>query len=161
MARKIYSWFLVFLSIGVVYFTYRNFFDISPTAIIIVVFMVILYYLCLRFSQKSMKELKELEIKQTHTELEKADYSKALMCSLGSLLPTYYCVIIVSMIPFYNFDSWYITGFPCLVLISMPAKAVLDVYRDITLKKLPLVSLFILIIISLYISGQLIISALI
>lgn len=103
-------------------------------------------------AEKSKYELKKYEIKLINSGLTKKDDSKVLFFSLTSLSPTYFCITLVSMIPMYTHEVWFITVFPCILLNYLPASIVLDEYYCLVHKKLPfLITLLLLTVIFCFI----------
>ena len=74
------------------------------------------YGMCMGESWKSMEKLKEYEQKLIHFGLDHKDYNRILYFSLTTLLPTYFCVFLVSLVPLYTYEVWFITVFPCILL---------------------------------------------
>jgi len=103
--------------------------------------------------EESMKQLKKYETIQTHTDLTKNRRFLILFLSLTTLSPTYFCVLLVSVIPLFTYEVWFVTVFPCLILISLPMISVLEEYHTLTKKKLPLIISFAVIIIFLTLVG--------
>ena len=101
-----------------------------------------LYAFCMGFGWKSMEKIKKLEKKAIHFGLTDKDDFKILFFSLATLSPTYFCVIIVSLVPLYTYEIWFITVFPCILLNCLPANSVLEEYCCLTHRTIPFVALF-------------------
>lgn len=146
MKRIISSIILFILSITFLACIYVSVFNVSVTAICILVLFFAIYGFCMDSSWKSMKKLKEYENKLIHFELTSKDDARILLFSLKTLFPTYFCVFLVSLIPLYRYEVWFITVFPCIFINCLPAISVLDEYYGLTHKKLPFITLFFIII---------------
>ena len=94
-----------------------------------------------------MEELKKYEQKSIHFGLENKDYNKILYFSLTTLFPTYFCAFLVSLVPLYTYEVWFITVFPCIFLNILPASSGLEEYFGLTRKKLPFLLFFSLLIV--------------
>ena len=127
---------------------YISVFNISFAIIAILLIFFAIYSLCMNFAWKSMKKLKKYEQKLIHFRLMPKDEFKVLLFSLTTLSPMYFCVFLVSLIPIYTYEVWFITIFPCVLLNCIPAISVLDEYYGLTHKKLPfLINYFVLTIV--------------
>ena len=126
---------------------YIGMFKISVIAVCVLLFFFCAYGACMGVSWKGMKELKKYEQKLIHFGLDNKDSAKILRFSLITLLPTYFCVFLVSLVPLYTYEIWFISVFPCILLNSLPASSVLEEYCRLTRKKLPFLSFFVLLVI--------------
>ena len=148
MKRTISNIILFILSITLVSCVYISMFKISITAVCILLFFFCAYGACMGASWKSMEELKKYEQKLIRFGLDNKDSAKILRFSLIALLPTYFCVFLVSLVPLYTYEIWFISVFPCIFLNSLPASTVLEEYRGLTRKKLPFLAFFVLLVIT-------------
>ena len=160
MRRVINNLILFIFSISLLICIYVGVFKISVAAICVLLLFFAIYGLCMGSSWKSMEKLKEYENKLIHFKLEPKDDIRILLFSLKTLFPTYFCVFLVSLIPLYTYEIWFITIFPCILLNSLPATSVLDEYYVLTHKKFPFVTLF-LILIAIFSLAGIIISSLV
>lgn len=133
---------------------YINLFKISALAVAIIFAFLLLYALCMGLAEESMKKIKTYDIMLSTVGLTEADRAKVLLYSLTTLAPTYFCIMVISLIPLFRYGAWFILVFPpCLVMISGPAIAVSDVCKELTGKKLSFWALFCGIIAVLLITG--------
>lgn len=146
MKRIIGNIILFILSITFFFCIYVYAFKISVVAICILLALFFAYGMCMGESWKSMEKLKKYEKKLIHFGLDHKDYNRILYFSLTTLLPTYFCVFLVSLVPLYSYEVWFITVFPCIFLNILPASSVLDEYFGLTRKKLPFLLFFSLIV---------------
>jgi hypothetical protein len=121
---------------------------------LVILIILSLYVLAMGAGWKSMEELRKYEQKAIHSDLTQKDNSKILACSLATLSPTYFCVILVSLVPLYTHEIWLITVFPCICLNCLPASRVLEEYHGLTRNKLPFVSLFLLLTVACSLLGM-------
>lgn len=133
--------FFVF-SITFFCFLYIGVFKISVDVICILFVFFALYGCILGFSWKSMKQLKKFEQKLIHFGLNKDDNQKILLFSLTTLSPMLFCVLLVSCVPLFTYEVWFITVLPCIILNCLPASSVLEEYYGLTRKKLPFILSF-------------------
>ncbi len=143
MKRVVINILLFAVSITFLCLVYIGLFKISVAAICVLLAFFALYALCMGLSWKSMKELKKYEQKLIHFGLNKRDFSKILWFSMSTLLPSFFCVALVSFVPLFTYEVWFITVFPCILLNCLPASSVLEEYYGLTRKKLPFLALFI------------------
>ena len=147
MKRFISNIVLFFLSITLFSYVYIGMFKMSAVAVCILFAFFCAYGVCMGASWKSMEELKKCEQKLIHFGLENKDCNKILCFSLTTLLPTYFCVFLVSLIPLYTYEVWFVTVFPCMFLNILPANSVWKEYFELTNKRAPFLLLFLLIVI--------------
>ena len=138
---------LYILSITLFFAVYVCIFKISIIALYILLAFFCVYCICMNVSWKSIRELKKYEQKLIKCGLDNKDYNKILCLSLATLLSTYFCIFLVSLVPLYTYEIWFIAVFPCILLNVLPASSVLEEYFELTRKKLPFLLFFILIII--------------
>lgn len=124
---------------------YIGVFKISLIAFLILLTVLALYSVCMGICEKSMQELKKYEQKLIHYGLNEKDHPKILMFSLFTLFPAYFCVVLVTLVPLYTYEVWFITVFPCILLNCLPMSSVLEEYYGLTRKKLPFLACIILI----------------
>lgn len=144
MKRLISNIILFMLSLTVFACIYVGVFKVSVTAIWILLVIFALYGLCMGLGWKSMEKLKKYEKKTIHFRLTKKDNVKTLLLSLAALSPTYFCVTLVSLIPLYTYEVWFVTVLPCIFLNCLPANSVLGEYHELTNKKLPFLASFLI-----------------
>ena len=144
MKRLISNILLFLLSITIFSCIYIGLFKISVAVVCVLLFIFALYGTCMGASWKSMKELRKYERKAVHTGLTSKDNPQILFFSLIALCPSYFCMILVSLVPLYTHEIWFITVFPCIILNCLPASSVLEEYYGLTHNKIPFVGLFLL-----------------
>ena len=147
MKRTISNIILFALSITLFSCVYIGMFKISVIAVCALLFFFFAYGACMGVAWKSAKELKKFEQKLIHFGLDNKDSAKILRFSLITLLPTYFCIFLVSLVPLYTYEIWFISVFPCILLNSLPASSVLEEYCGLTRKKLPFLLFFVLLVI--------------
>ena len=125
MKRLISNILLFLLSVTLFCCIYIGLFKISVAVVCILLLIFALYGVCMGAGWKSMAELQKYERKAVHSGLTDEDNSKILLFSLTTLCPTYFCVILVSLVPLYTHEIWFITVFPCIFLNCLPASSVL------------------------------------
>ena len=153
MKRMIGNILLFLLSITIFSCIYIGMFKMSLTVVCILLVIFALYGACMGVGWKSMEELKKYERKAVHFGLTHKDDSKILLFSLTTLCPSYFCVILVSLVPLYTHEVWFITVFPCILLNCLPASSVLEEYSGLTHSKLRFVSYFLLLTIACCLLG--------
>lgn len=144
MKRLISNIILFMLSLTVFACIYVGVFKISVTAIWILLVIFALYGLCMGLGWKSMEKLKKYEKKPFISDEPIKDHVKTLLLSLAALSPTYFCVTLVSLIPLYTYEVWFVTVLPCIFLNCLPANSVLGEYHELTNKKLPFLASFLI-----------------
>lgn len=145
MKRVIIELILFVLSITFFGIIYIGMFKISFNVFFIFSIIVVSYVFCMAVEDKSVRKLKKYEKKIIKFQLTKKECSNILLYSLTALTPTYFCVVLVSLIPMYTYEVWFITVFPCILLNCLPASVVLDEYHHLVHKKFPFLAIFILI----------------
>ena len=101
-----------------------------------VIAMCLLYGVTVAFSDWGIRSFQKMRKKIYHGgELTVGEKKKLFGYSLAVLCPMYYCILIVSAIPLFSYEVWYVTIFPILVITGMPFSAVLDEFSAITGKK--------------------------
>jgi len=153
MKRIISNIILFILSITLFSCVYIGVFKVSVIAVCVLLGFFCAYGMCMGASWKSTEELKKCEQKLIHFGLDNKDYNKILFFSSTTLLPTYFCIFLVSLVPVYTYEIWFLTVFPCILLNILPASSVLEEYFGLTRKKLPFLLLFLLIVIICCSSG--------
>lgn len=154
MKRLIGNILLFVISMTFVCYIYIGLFKISVVAFCILSLILALYTFCMTLSWKSMGELKKQAQKLVCYGLSKNDRSKILLLSLTTLSPTYFCVLLVSLVPLYTYEIWFITVFPCVFLNCLPASSVLEEYQGLTSKKLPFLLCFLMLTIVFCLMGM-------
>lgn len=147
MKRIISNIILFIFSVTFFSCVYVGVFKVSVIAVCILLVFFCAYGMCMGVAWKSMGKLKEYEQKLIHFGLDNKDYNKILCFSLTMLLPTCFCVFLVSLIPLYTYETWFITVFPCILLNLLPASSVYEEYFGLTRKKRPFLLLSLLIVI--------------
>lgn len=137
MKRMISNIILFVFSIALFCGIYIGLFKVSFVALCILFLILTLYGFCMVLSWKSTKELKKYEKKSALTTLSQRDRTKTLRFSLTALCPTYFCIALVSLIPLYTYEVWFVTVFPSIALNCLPAVSVLEEYRSLTSKRHP------------------------
>lgn len=160
MKRMIGNILLFILSVTLFSCIYAGLFKISVTVLCILLVIFVLYGVCMGLGMKGMNELRKYERKAVHFGLTGKDYPKILLFSLTALCPTYFCVLLVSLVPLYTHEVWFITVFPCILLNCLPASSVLDEYHGLTHSKLPFVGSFLLLTVTCSFLGVLVSSLL-
>lgn len=143
MKRIIGNILLFVVSMSLFCCVYIGLFKVSVTTILILLAFFALYACCMGLGWKSIEELKKYEKKQVRVGLVESDYSKILLFCLTSLMPTYFCVFLVSLVPLFTYSIWFITVFPAILLNCLPVSSVLDEYYCLTHKKAPFLLIFI------------------
>ena len=142
MIRIIRNVILFLISIMFFSYVYIYIFKVPLYVILIILLIFVVYGFIMGWGEKSIRELKKYEQKLIHFGLNKKDESKILLFSLTALSPTYLCVILVSSIPLYTYEVWFITAFPCIILNCIPALSVLEEYHGLVNKKCLFLILF-------------------
>jgi hypothetical protein len=142
MKRIIGNLLLFLLSTAFFCCIYVGVFKMSAETLGILFVIFTFYAFCMGLGWKSTEEIKKFERKAIHFGLTDKDDFKILFFSLATLSPTYFCVIIVSLVPLYTYEIWFITVFPCILLNCLPANSVLEEYRCLTHRTIPFVALF-------------------
>jgi len=135
---------LFIVSITVFGCIYIGIFKISVNTVCLLSVIFISYGFCMVLGWKSTEKLQIYEQKIIHFGLTRKDESKILLFSLTSLAPIFFCIILVSLVPLYTVEIWFITVFPCIFLNCCPAYSALGEYYGLTRRKLPFLILFFL-----------------
>ena len=155
--KRIIGYLLLFAgSIAVFYLIYIRIFKISIAFIIGFSLFSIVYTAVLGCGWKSMEQLKKYEQKAIHFGLEKKDDQRILFFSLTTLSPLMLCIFLVSLVPLYTYEVWFLAVFPCVIINCLPAISVLDKYHCLTRKKLPFVLCYLFLIVICCLLGVLV-----
>ena len=144
MKRVIGNLILFILSMTLFCCIYMGFFKVSVTTILILLAFFALYACCMGLGWKSLEKLKKYEKKQVRVGLDESDYPKILLYCLTSLMPTYFCVFLVSLVPVFTYSVWLITILPAIFLNCLPLSSILEEYYCLTHKRTPFLAIFIL-----------------
>ena len=142
MKRIIVNGVLFGLLITFLCVLYVRLFQVSLSALGILLAVLAIYGFCMEIGWKSAHELKKYEQKAIHFGLCDEDDPKILLHALLSLSSTYFCVLLALLIPLYTYEIWLITVLPCIILNCLPASSVLDEYYCLTHKKFPFIASF-------------------
>ena len=142
MIRIILNVILFLISITFFSYVYIYIFKVPLYVIFIILLIFVVYGFIMGLGRKSIRELKKYEQKLIHFGLNEKDEAKILLFSLTALSPTYLCVILVSSVPLYTYEAWFITAFPCIILNCIPASSILDEYYGLAGKRSPFLTLF-------------------
>jgi len=121
---------------------YIYIFKVQLYVIFIILLIFLVYGFIMGLGEKGIRELQKYEQKLIHFGLNEKDEAKILLFSLTALSPTYLCVILVSSVPLYTYEVWFITAFPCIILNCIPALSVLEEYHGLVNKKCLFLMLF-------------------
>ena len=144
MKRVIGNLILFILSMTLFCCIYMGLFKVSVATILILLAFFALYACCMGLGWKSLEELKKYEKKQVRVGLDESDYPKILLYCLTSLMPTYFCVFLVSLVPVFTYSVWLITVLPAIFLNCLPLSSILEEYYCLTHKRTPFLAIFIL-----------------
>ena len=142
MKRIISNILLFVVSLTFFAYVFVRVFYISVLTVCILFLIFALYGFCMGLGWKSIENLKKYEQKLIHFGLTKKDDVGVLISSLTTLMPTYFCVALVSLIPIYTYEIWFMTVFPCIILNCLPASSILSEYYGLTHKRFPFLILF-------------------
>ena len=145
MKRVISNILTFLLSVTFVFGVFIYIFEISVVTVGLLLIIFVIYGLCMGICEKSMRQLKKYEQKSIHIGLIEKDHSKILWFSILSLFPTYFCIFMVSLVPLFTYEIWFITAFPCILMNCFPAISIFEEYHGLTRKKLPFLMLFFII----------------
>ena len=143
MKRVIGNLILFILSMTLFCCIYMGLFKVSVATILILLAFFALYACCMGLGWKSLEELKKYEKKQVRVGLDESDYPKILLYCLTSLMPTYFCVFLVSLVPVFTYSVWLITVLPAIFLNCLPLSSILEEYYCLTHKRTPFLAIFI------------------
>ncbi len=125
-----------------------------PVSLICVVGVIFFFYgLCMAWSWKSTQKIQAYEKRLIHFGLTPKDETRVLLFSLTTLTPMFFCDLIVSLIPLYTSEIWFISVFPCIFFTFITALGVLDEYYILTHRKAPFLVWFIIITIVICLIG--------
>lgn len=141
----------VFLFLGYRYIA-RS--DVIP---IIVSGVIILCANTIALSERGLKQLLNYEHKAVNLGLNEKDKKRILLNSVFSLANVYFSVALASIIPLFQYEIWFVTVFPIILISIIPIKAVADEYYLFTHKRGVFWCINIFIIVFLQILGQTII----
>ena len=115
MKRIIVNCVLFGLLITFLCVLYVCLFQVSLSALGILLAVLSIYGFCMEIGWKSAQELKKYEQKAIHFGLCDEDDPKILLHALLSLSSTYFCVLLALLIPLYTYEVWLITVLPCII----------------------------------------------
>ena len=112
--------FVITLAI-LAYFLYNISYSIgSVTIIIILIIFIAAYGVLFGISQRSSLKLARIIDSDNRT------MRKLILLSIGSMLPMYFCYAIVSFIPMFQYEVWFITVLPLIIILCVPLYAMAD-----------------------------------
>jgi len=125
------------LSLIVIGSIYVNLFEVSAGVLAVFFVILILYGFCVAIGGKGMTVLDSYERKAVHFGLTQKDNPKILASAVAALTPTYFYVLLVSLVPISSYESWLFVVFPCIVANCLPAVSIMGEYRSLTHKRFP------------------------
>ena len=125
------------LSLIVIISIYVNLFEVSAGVLAVFFVILILYGFCVAIGGKGMTALDSYERKAVHFGLTQKDNPKILASAVAALTPTYFYVLLVSLVPISGYESWLFVVFPCIVANCLPAVSIMGEYRSLTHKRFP------------------------
>ena len=112
--------FVITLAI-LAYFLYNISYSIgSVTIIIILIIFIAAYGVLFGISQRSSLKLARIIDSDNRT------MRKLILLSIGSMLPMYFCYAIVSFIPMFQYEVWFITVLPLIIILCVPLYAIMQ-----------------------------------
>ena len=144
---------LFVLSLTVIGSIYVNLFEVSLGVLAVFFVILILYGFCLALGGKGMTALDSYERKAVHFGLTQKDNPKILASAVATLTPTYFYVLLVSLVPINSYESWIFVVFPCIVAGCLPAASIMSEYRSLTHKRIPFAAGFLTLTIAAYLIG--------
>ena len=112
--------FVITLAI-LAYFLYNISYSIGTvTIIIILIILIAAYGVLFGISQRSSLKLARIIDSDNRT------MRQLILLSIGSMLPMYFCYAIVSFIPMFQYEVWFITVFPLIIILCVPLYAMAD-----------------------------------
>ncbi len=101
------------------YFLYTVCYSIGTATIIFILISVIVAYgVLIDLSHRSSLKLARLIDSDKRTERQ------LIMLSVGSMLPIYFCYSILSFLPMFQYEVWFITVFPVIIILCVPLVAI-------------------------------------
>ena len=128
---------LFVLSLIVIGSIYVNLFEVSAGVLAVFFVILILYGFCVAIGRKGMTALDSYERKAVHFGLTQKDNPKILASAVAALTPTYFYVLLVSLVPINGYEAWLFVVFPCIVANCLPAVSIMGEYRSLTHKRFP------------------------
>ena len=125
------------LSLIVIISIYVNLFEVSAGVLAVFFVILILYGFCVAIGGKGMTALDSYERKAVHFGLTQKDNPKILASAVAALTPTYFYVLLVSLVPINGYEAWLFVVFPCIVANCLPAVSIMGEYRSLTHKRFP------------------------
>ena len=112
--------FVITLAI-LAYFLYNMSYSIGTvTIIIILIIFIAAYGVLFGISQRSSLKLARIIDSDNRT------MRQLILFSIGSMLPMYFCYAIASFIPMFQYEVWFITVFPLIIIHCVPLYAMAD-----------------------------------
>lgn len=125
------------LSLIVIGSIYVDLFEVSAGVLAVFFVILILYGFCVAIGGKGMTALESYERKAVHFGLTQKDNPKILASAVAALTPTYFYVLLVSLVPINGYEAWLFVVFPCIVANCLPAVSIMGEYRSLTHKRFP------------------------
>ena len=89
----------------------------TVTITIILILFIAAYGVLFGISQRSSLKLARIIDSDNRT------MRKLILLSIGSMLPMYFCYAIVSFIPMFQYEVWFITVLPLIIILCVPLYA--------------------------------------
>lgn len=125
--RRICYNLLLFALLGAIgLFFYRNLFDGQVGFLIAVTVFFTVYGIAMTAGEYGMHKLMGYEHYAVYHTVKATDRKRILGYAILSLAPIDVCMLLASLIPIPTWEVWFVTVFPCLVLMYLPIKEVYD-----------------------------------
>lgn len=103
------------------YFLYTVCYSIgTATIIIILISVIIVYGVLFDISQRSSLKLARI------IDSDKRINRQLITLSIGAMLPMYLCYSIVSFLPIFQYEVWFITVLPVIIILCVPLVAMAE-----------------------------------
>ncbi len=132
MRRIFYNLLLFMLTLGMGIFFYCQVFHGHVGLAIGIIAFLFVYALAMAASQFGMQKLQGYEKYVIYHRIEERDRPRILGYAVLALLPVNICVLLASLIPITTYEIWFITVFPCILLIALPIKEIYGVQYPLT-----------------------------
>ncbi len=147
--------FIICLALAIWF--YLPIFQNNTIIAVAIMSLILIYGAAMSVSGYGMWKIKYYEIKAVHKGLSEKERKNILFYSVLTLCPTYYCLVLSSIFPMIGYEIWFLTVFPCLIIISLPIKTVAEEYYHFTHKKWLFLTVNLIIIVLVQIVGQVVI----
>ncbi len=112
-------------------YLYHSFFGENPILMILYFSFIILFFLSISFGRSGMRKLRKYEKEEKDHPITEADKPLIFRLSFQALLPIYFLILFISLIPIGSIGAFILVAFPMTLLISIPMRLVYNLQKDL------------------------------